>query len=173
MHLRRCIAGNGEGEDCYHCRTGAHTHGTQAGEAGLQGHGWGAWRQFAASPEVQPPKADLIPVKKEEFEDCAEDEEACAAAIDWNDPQELAIEHELAIKHGVKWQHRGPPAPEHGGPSVWRNQTYRHGLDGGKTGWKVRGGRAAAFYRAKYGPRGWAHGGEREPAQQAKARRLM
>ena len=54
-------------------------------------------------------------MKKEQYEDCAEDEEACAAAIDWNDPQELTIEHELAIKHGVKWQHRGPPAPEHGG----------------------------------------------------------
>ena len=65
---------------------------------------------------------------------------------DWNSPAALQQEHEMALEHRVKWQHRGPPGPEEGGPDTWRKQPYRP-LSGK---WAKRGGRHKAYFSAKY-----------------------
>ena len=49
-----------------------------------------------------------------------------------------------------------PPPPEKGGPQKFRNQTYRLGTDGGKKGWRKRGGANREAYAKKFAhlPRG-------------------
>ena len=49
-----------------------------------------------------------------------------------------------------------PPPPEKGGPQRFRKQTYRLGTDGGKKGWRKRGGANREAYAKKFAhlPRG-------------------
>ena len=67
------------------------------------------------------------------------------------DVMDLRAETEVANQMGLKWQQRGPPGPDVGGPTTWRGQTFR--VNSRK--WAKRGGKAQQYYKEKYGPTGW------------------
>lgn len=54
-----------------------------------------------------------------------------------------AAERKAAEEAGVRWQERGPPGPEAGGPQTWRGQSYR--ANSGK--WSNRGGGNRDWYQ--------------------------
>ena len=57
--------------------------------------------------------------------------------IDWNSPSVAEIEKAITFAHGRKFKDRGPPAPEEGGPELWRGQKWRSSSQR----WGNRGGK--------------------------------
>ena len=52
---------------------------------------------------------------------------------------------------GMKWQERGPPGPDQGGPTTWRSQPFR--IKARK--WAKRGGTKQEYFKQKFGKTGW------------------
>ena len=59
---------------------------------------------------------------------------------------ELADERIVAEELGTRWQARGPPGPDQGGPTTWRGQAWRSGTKR----WSNRGGRNREWYAEYY-----------------------
>ena len=62
--------------------------------------------------------------------------------LDWEDAAE---ESEAAVRHGIRWRHRGPEAPENP-TEYWKGQRYRWTTQR----WSRRGGRKRGFWDLVY-----------------------
>ena len=65
--------------------------------------------------------------------------------------RELRAEAKIAKTNRVKWQERGPPGPDQGGPTTWRSQPFR--IKARK--WAKRGGTKQEYFKQKFGKTGW------------------
>ena len=71
------------------------------------------------------------------------------AELNWNSRLVINLEKALIFKFGLprKFRDRGPPPPEEGGPTTWRNQRWRKK----SKRWGNRGGHYLDFYNFIHG----------------------
>ena len=65
--------------------------------------------------------------------------------------RDLRAEARVENRIGMKWQERGPPGPDQGGPTTWRSQPFR--IKARK--WAKRGGTKQEYFKQKFGKTGW------------------